>query len=351
MTGIVLRARLLSELSDLPSSLPHASQRRFAYYDKVIVLVDPKTYGENPDDPLGERVFPRVVDLATTLNSPRSDDYATLQCKGYFEENMQFCFIYHLPPGCEPPPTSKPPPSLLEQVTSSFKPSVTARIRLAYHLALSISKIHNDGWLHKGIRSENVLFFPRRWGGPRSLDNPRLVGFDFARKEGPDEYSEKPLLVEPSILTPIFIYSLASFDTLINKNLKRRKTDINIYRHPDALRDPNTTFAREHDYYGLGVVLVEIAVWRSAKSILKKHADLQRGECKENDVRKIRDILLDEDSQENHPRDIAFRMGEIYWNVVKLCLTGDFGVPKSAQEQLTLAFERDVVGQLRRCVI
>jgi serine/threonine protein kinase len=348
MAGVPLRAILLSELTPAPKSSRLLSQRRFACYSETPVLVDPKTYGEDPDDALGERVYNRVVDLATTLGSLRSDDYLTLQCIGYVEKNMQFCFLYSLPPGCEPPPTPTPPPSLFDLVNSSFKPSVTARIQLAYRLAYSISKIHNEGWLHKGIRSENVLLFPSRWGAPRSLDSPRLVGFDFARKDGPEEYSEKPVLVLP-ILISISIPWVRP--TLVDKGLGRRKTETNIYRHPDALRDPNTTFSREHDYYGLGIVMVEIAVWRCINSILKKHTDLQREECKENDVRKVRDILLDEDSQENHPRDIAFRMGDIYWKVVKTCLKGEFGVPKGAEEQLLLAYQRDVVGELRRCVI
>ena len=98
-------------------------------------------------------------------------------------------------------------------------------------------------------------------------------------------------------------------------------------------------------------MLVEIAVWRSVKKILKNHTDLQREESKESDVRRVREILLDNNSQENHPRDIAFRMGDIYWKVVHLCLTGDFGVPRDANEQLAAVFERDVVEQLRRCVI
>jgi hypothetical protein len=203
MSGVPLRAVLLSELTPAPLSSQPLSQRRFACYSKMPVLVDPKTYGETSDDPLGERVYNRVADLTTTLGSLRSDDYLTLQCIGYVEKDMQFCFLYSLPAGCEPPLTPTPPPSLFDLVNSSFKPSVTARIQLAYRLAYSISKIHNEGWLHKGIRSENVLFFPSRWGAPRSLDSPRLVGFDFARKDGPEEYSEKPVLV-----SPIFIFHL-----------------------------------------------------------------------------------------------------------------------------------------------
>ena len=98
-------------------------------------------------------------------------------------------------------------------------------------------------------------------------------------------------------------------------------------------------------------MLAEIAVWRSIKTILKKYQDLQREESKEGDIRKVRDILLNEDSLENYPRDIAFRMGDIYRNVVEICLSGDFGVPRAATDQLTTAFSQQVVDRLRECVI
>jgi hypothetical protein len=191
--GVHLRSALVQELHSSPTTSQPLSHRRFASYKDEIVLIDPKIYGENPDDPLGERVEERVVDLATALASLRSDDYLTLQCKGFYEAHQQFCFLYKLPSGCPPPTSSKLPASLLDLVSTSFKPSLTDRVRLAYRLALSVSNIHNEGWLHKGIRSENVLFFPTRVAEARNLNNPRLIGFDFARKEDPGEYSEKPV--------------------------------------------------------------------------------------------------------------------------------------------------------------
>jgi hypothetical protein len=184
-----LRKRLLSELPQAVSG------RRFAVYAEESVLIDPKTYGEDPNDALGIKVWERVQDLAATLGSFYGGGYLTLKCKGFVEDETQrqFCFVYELPLGCEQPSTAKPPPSLLEYVSSSFKPSMTQRFQLAYRLALSLQKFHEAGLLHKGIRSENVLFFLDRWNGQRSLANPRLVGFDFARREGPGEYSEKPM--------------------------------------------------------------------------------------------------------------------------------------------------------------
>jgi len=197
---MLLRKVHLTELTSPPDSSQPPTGRRFAYYASKNVLIDPKKYGEDLHDIPGDKVYGRVQELAEKLGSLPSEEYLTLKCKGFFEDHCrgEFCFVYELPSSCECPSAPTPPSSLLQYVTSSFKPSVTARIRLAYRLALSMHRIHNEGWLHKGIRSENILFLPVRQNGPRSLDNPRLVGSDFERKEGPEEYSEKPMLVSSS---------------------------------------------------------------------------------------------------------------------------------------------------------
>jgi hypothetical protein len=87
---------------------------------------------------------------------------------------------------------SKLPDSLRDYLNSTFRPSLTDRMRLALGLAQAVANIHSRNWLHKGIRSENVVFLTP---GMRSIDEPRLIGFDFARRDGQNEYSEKPLLV------------------------------------------------------------------------------------------------------------------------------------------------------------
>lgn len=209
MATVLLRKARLTEIPSPPGSPQPSSQRRFASYANETVLIDPKKYGDDPDDAIGDKVYDRAKDLAETLGSLRSDEFLTLKCKGLFEDNeqRQFCFVYGLPSHCEPPSTRTPPSSLLQYVTSSFKPSVTARIKLAHRLALSIRKIHEEGWLHKGIRSENILFFQPRQNAPRSLDNPRLVGFDFARKEGSGEYSEKPMSVNAGCSLKVFYHT------------------------------------------------------------------------------------------------------------------------------------------------
>lgn len=193
MDRLRLRLKLVEELSTLPPGRDRF--RRFAKYDGKVVLLDPKNYGENPNDPLGKKVIERVDQLAKTLHGIKDkgdlDTFRTLHCLGWFEHDRQnqFYFVYELPAPNDPPMHLD---TLLEHVNSNFKPSVTARIRLAHLLALSLVKFHQKGWLHKGIRSDHVVFFRPNEGQPKSLVDPRLLGFDFARRMGDDEYSEKP---------------------------------------------------------------------------------------------------------------------------------------------------------------
>src|SRR5208282_5911867 len=103
---------------------------------------------------------------------------------------------------------------------------------------------HRAGWLHKDLRSENVLFFlPRENSNikaPESkISNPILVGFSFARFASPSEISEQP-----------------------SADPKR-----DIYRHPSAMGEPSVSFNSTVDVYSLGTILVEIAEWRALKHI------------------------------------------------------------------------------------
>lgn len=106
-----------------------------------------------------------------------------------------------------------------------------------------------------------------------------------------------------------------------------------------------------HDYYALGLILVEIAVWRSLKSILGKHQNLQKEQCKESDIREVGRIILDENSRDNHLGDIAFRMGDIYCDAVERCLKGDFIGQRENPDAQTSAFSHHVVSRLGECVI
>lgn len=198
-TGPDLRKREITEIG-ASSGLRLAWHRLPDSSSRELVLVEPKDYGNNPDDDTGGIVYSRIKDLARFLLDlepalhGETNKPCTLKCKGWYEDQStsQFCFVYHLPPECANH-TEKLDFITLYQAYSISKPPVETRIRLAQALAETVLSIHQGGWVHKGIRSDHVLFFPPTPGARLSLDCPRLVGFDYARRDRPNEYSEKPM--------------------------------------------------------------------------------------------------------------------------------------------------------------
>ena len=107
------------------------------------------------------------------------------------------------------------------------------------------------------------------------------------------------------------------------------------------------------DYYSLGIVLVEIARWRPVRHVLERrvHVDEVTTPDSQKLRQNIREILLDDEAAENYPKDIEFRMGNIYANVVSLCLSGDFGVPEDNSQEMEEIFFNKVIRPLETCVI
>lgn len=213
-TELDLRKQEITEIdAGLTASLRLALHRSRGSASSELVLVDPKDYGNNPDDDTGYKVYNRVKDLAQTLHNfapaQSGDGPCLLECKGWYEDQAtaQFCFVYKLPPECANHPGIVEFLALYRAYGIS-KPPVGTRIRLARSIAATVLSIHEKNWLHKGIRSDRILFFPSRPGGRPNLEWPRLVGFDYARREGPNEYSEKPMQVEAPCycLSPVLLF-------------------------------------------------------------------------------------------------------------------------------------------------
>jgi hypothetical protein len=196
-------------------------------------------------------------------------------------------------------------------------------------------------WLHKNIRSESILFFPAS-SSPGSLSpaeakellsRPYLSSFTFSRLSSPTEISEQPSL---------------------NPNQ-------DIYRHPQALGDPSTSFGAEMDLYSLGCVFIEIAEWRRLKSLVVKYVDIGRKEA-DVSVERIAGIRdwLRENKVENGA--VGFRMGERFERVVNKLIgvddasgVGDNDRPDDDSSSETVGEKmgmlQEVVRELQRCVV
>ncbi|RYP47071.1 hypothetical protein DL768_006798 [Monosporascus sp. mg162] len=116
-------------------------------------------------------------------------------------------------------------------------PSLSDRLKLMRTLTHCIERLHAVGWLHKGLCSDNILFFH---GAKADIDlsEPYLSGFDYSRSAAASSLSEVP--ASSSLLD-------------------------GIYRHPNVQgqypiegSSEREGFNRYHDIYSLGIVMLEM---------------------------------------------------------------------------------------------
>jgi len=146
--------------------------------------------------------------------------------------------------------------------------------------------LHSVNWLHKGLRSNSVVFFTPP-GEEADYGAPCLSGFDYARPDLPEEVTEPPAA----------------------------HSENDIYRHPNVLGNSSSRSKKSHDIYSLGVVLIEIAYWQRIDSIVNLSESLKAAR---KEVRGVKEMLLGE----KYMKEIEGSVGEIYQEVVRKCLTG-----------------------------
>jgi hypothetical protein len=113
----------------------------------------------------GGKVLQRLQLLSKLLHvdTPRPPEFRSLGCFGFLFELQppRFAFVFALPS-----PTTTAAESLYDvlcdETSTRSRPSQTSRFKLACCLATSLLHLHATGWLHKGVRSQNVLLFGSR---------------------------------------------------------------------------------------------------------------------------------------------------------------------------------------------
>lgn len=170
-----------------------------------------------------------------------------LFCEGYVHRpNLrQFQTILTFHPGMGCPRTLR---DLLLDPDPQTEPSITSRVQLGKQVATAVLYTHTASLVHKAIQPEAILLLrkldsdsPRQGVGPNFLNTaplgiPFLTGFGQARQETPDTYSSL-----------------------------RASTDWeqDLYSHPSRQGQPTAKYTMAHDIYSIGVILLEIGLWRS----------------------------------------------------------------------------------------
>ncbi|KAM0227882.1 hypothetical protein ACHAPO_011171 [Fusarium lateritium] len=220
------------------------------------VIVETYKYKES-DDSNGEpqdQTLRQVRKITDLLCHPKHKEFHTLSCAGFYRDRLrrELGIVFWTPPTYG----SKGEVVTLHQLYKMQRlVPLGQRIRLAYAIATAIENFHRVGWVHKGIRSDNIAFTEVLPSLMSDLDDsdatspfvdhfdfskPLLFGFEYSRADDEATYLEED-------------------HTLTN----------NLYRHPDRWGRPTARFEKSHDVYALGVVLLEVALWKDASSILK----------------------------------------------------------------------------------
>ncbi|EHK47584.1 hypothetical protein TRIATDRAFT_157395 [Trichoderma atroviride IMI 206040] len=288
-------------------------------------------------------IVDRVRKLACLLHhSPKPEAFRTPHCIGFFDKadpdvpeddvdilDRRLGLVFERPDSQDVHDTL-PPVSLRELLLDATvrKPRVTDRIKLAHALSNCLLYLHAVNWLHKGIRSHNMLFFKTRTGHV-DYSQVYLSGFDFSRPGGPEEVTDIPGV----------------------------DAEHDLYRHPRAQANRGKLRERSKksfDIYSLGVILVELAHWKPVEGVLGIEMRLAQGQS--DVVRQVRGDLL----APERIADLGAEMGEKFEEAARRCLVGERelglepGDDETADEvasRLSGTYYDDVVKKLAEIVV
>ena len=271
-------------------------------------------------------VVGRIEKLAQLLAHKHAADagFRTLQCIAVVQQPAlkRFSLAFRLPNDTS---STSLPLTLQDAIASktTVRPTLNQRFAMAVCLSQTLFELHSVQWLHKGIRSDNILFGwePADDAGTQlkpKYTNPYLAGFEFSREQNDRSTTEQ------------------------DDRLERQ-----IYRHPDrqGLPADSPKFTVLHDIYSLGVVLLEIGLWRPV--------------CGFEDYSETEPGGIRRSLQEHTRQRLPHYMGEAYTKAVMKCLKGDISDtvagtlaqtnPLEQELKITLAFSQDVTNSVKGC--
>ncbi|KAK3372271.1 prion-inhibition and propagation-domain-containing protein [Podospora didyma] len=306
-------------------------------------LIERKDFDRNINPEDKEKLTIRMQRLVMLLCKPKPPGFVTPRAEGCIDDPSSSCWwmVLRFPvdpdfPQSPDPPIVTTPVSLLSLLQSKGtpKPPLEHRIALASAVCTTFSELYLSGWLHKSVRSDNILF---RIPSPDSITT--------------GTYSHPPEASNmlTSFLVAGFEYSRQESEgATIDKAKTSGNVAVAMYRHPNYQGDAAEGYKMEHDIYSLGLVLVEIALWMPLASFLggkpaamicsscgKKRATATRAASGDSDGRSEGSGILAPDMKIFHAphaaelkrrviarayAELGFRVGTKYAAAVKFCL-------------------------------
>ncbi|KAI0012959.1 prion-inhibition and propagation-domain-containing protein [Xylariaceae sp. FL0662B] len=184
----------------------------------------------------------QMKSLAVLLMSFSHKSFRSLRCLGYYpaEDLGRHGIVFSVPTEN----ISWSMKSLSQLIEDEKTVSLSRRVAVAQALAETLLQLHTVGWMHKSLRSDNVIFLAPE--GSKNEDflrsDPFVMGYDYARPDNAD--------------------AAAAFTQLPETELSAE-----LYRHPQARGLARETYQKRFDVYALGCLVVELAFWQKLVSI------------------------------------------------------------------------------------
>jgi len=245
------------------------------------------------DVPQDQRLIIMELKAKNFNTDPKPRGLRILKCIGFIEQiegpsrKHGYGFIYELP--VEVKDREFTPPVTLRQLLlqgiegHSSRIPLRGKFHLAHSLALFFEEFYTVGFLHESFNSNNVIFthdILENFGSNHIWNEPYVVGLQKSRPDG----------------------QLWSTDGPDDMNLRD-------YEHPDYPQ--NRRFVLEYDYYSLGLVLLEIGLWRPLQMWSQR---MEYRTLAPNDFRRL---LI-----EKYVPRLTATVGEVYRDAVRTCLDG-----------------------------
>ncbi|KAF2676038.1 hypothetical protein K458DRAFT_410788 [Lentithecium fluviatile CBS 122367] len=162
-------------------------------------------------------------------------------------------------------------------------PSTDLQAGFGDYIVKFVFRYHQMGWVHKALSCHNIIFLNEEGETPDLLD-PYVVGFDFSRP--------------------------ASKGATMSEKISDRENQHNSYYfHPEYRAEKE--FVERFDWHAVGVILFEIATWRSVRTFVAREQHPVRSDW-------ALSHLLDNN---HYCQTLQAKVGDTYTEVIHACLT------------------------------
>jgi hypothetical protein len=285
---------------------------------------------------VGDVLYNRVGTIAKMLKSIcELRLFPTMPCKGFFHELTKHAFglVYEIP-NFPSPVKQLHDPSYISSLNTLIATTKNVRHRpplehifdLALRLSLALLEFHKVGWLHKSLSSYCILMLGAIEASESiQVRNFYICGFNHSRIDRPDEYSH---------------------------GLWENTDRVALYHHP-RYRQGKSRYCRAFDRYSLGLVLLELGLW---KPLHEMRVGMDLGKIKtdkspavaskKNETQEEDCIVFSQHVLRQFVPLLGPRMGSRYKKVVMYCLSD----VEDSKEPDLFSFESKCVHELRNCL-